>query len=56
MPSDTRPGAFARLTTTSNLSPEAAWAAANLPNDLPSILPKTASGKIRRAQLRTEAL
>jgi 2-phosphosulfolactate phosphatase len=30
---------------TRSLSPEAAWAAANLPNDLPSILPKTASGR-----------
>lgn len=28
-----------------SLSPEAAWAAANLPSDLPSILPKTASGR-----------
>ena len=28
-----------------SLSPEAAWTAANLPNDLPSILPKTASGR-----------
>ena len=28
-----------------SLSPEAAWAAANLPRDLPSILPKTASGR-----------
>ncbi len=27
------------------LSPEAAWAAANLPTDLPPILPKTASGR-----------
>jgi 2-phosphosulfolactate phosphatase len=32
-------------TTTRSLSPEAAWAAANLPTDLPSILPKTASGR-----------
>lgn len=28
-----------------NLSPEAAWAAVNLPNDLPKILPMTASGR-----------
>lgn len=28
-----------------SLSPEAAWAAANVPSDLPSILPKTASGR-----------
>ena len=28
-----------------SLSPEAAWAAANLPNDLPAILPKTMSGR-----------
>ena len=28
-----------------SLSPEAAWTAANLPNDLPGILPKTASGQ-----------
>lgn len=28
-----------------SLSPEAAWAAANLPNDLPSILPKTVTGR-----------
>jgi 2-phosphosulfolactate phosphatase len=27
------------------LSPEAAWAAANLPRDLPALLPKTASGR-----------
>jgi 2-phosphosulfolactate phosphatase len=32
-------------TRTHNLSPEAAWTAANLPTDLPSILPKTASGR-----------
>lgn len=30
---------------THSLSPEAAWAAANLPRDLPSILPKTVSGR-----------
>lgn len=28
-----------------SLSPEAAWAAANLPKDLPTILPKTATGR-----------
>jgi len=28
-----------------NLSPEAAWTAANLPTDLPKILPATASGR-----------
>jgi len=32
-------------TVARTLSPEAAWAAANLPTDLPKLLPKTASGR-----------
>lgn len=41
------PGAATQPTRSHSrsLSPEAAWTAANLPNDLPSILPKTASGR-----------